>query len=287
MVLLNGIETSQTSAHDRGLLYGQSVFETIAINQGKLCLLDLHLKRLSLGCEALSIPFELAQLNNDLALLKDHIERIELIGKEAKPERFSKAVLRITLTMGEGGRGYLNPETPKANRILSLHDYPNHPEANWTEGIKLGLSTIKLASQPLLAGIKHGNRLEQVLARQQWHASWQEALLCDYNGNIIEATQSNAFLVKDGVLKTPDLSHAGVAGIMREFILLQAKKLGVSVQIVPLSVADFLHADEVFISNSVIGIWPVKQFQHSEFTQFTVTNVLLKSIINNDVIPNF
>lgn len=277
MVLLNGIETSQTSVFDRGLLYGQSVFETIAIREGKPCLLDLHLERLAKGCLALSIPYDESGLNDELSSffesLKKHVS--------------DKAVLRITITMGEGGRGYLDPQHPCVNRILSLHDYPGHPSSNWLDGIVLGLSSVKLASQPLLAGIKHGNRLEQVMARRLWQPHWQEALLFDYSDKLIEATQSNVFIVKNGAIKTPHLIDCGVAGVMREYVIRLAEELGFEVKLVSLSIADILNADEIFVSNSVIGVWPVKQFQQIDFVNFNVTNSLLKSIINNEVIPNF
>ena len=276
MVLVNGIESSQTSAFDRGLLYGQSVFETIAIRQADFCLLDLHLQRLIKGCKTLSIPLDCSALKRELALIKRHLD-----------PNSEKAVLRLSVTMGEGGRGYLNPKVPQVNRILSLHDYPQHPKQNWISGIILGLSEMRLASQPVLAGIKHGNRLEQVMARSAWQAGWQEALLCDYDNNVIEATQSNVFLVKDGIIKTPLLHNCGVAGVMREHIIEQAQKLGFDVQSVSLLVSDFFKADEIFVSNSIIGLWPVRQFQDIEFTNINVASTLLKSIINNEVIPNF
>ena len=275
MVLLNGLETSQTSVFDRGLLYGQSVFETIAIRQNDFCLLDLHLQRLAKGCEVLSMPLDQTALKNELALFR----------KSLKDN--AKSVLRITITMGEGGRGYLNPEEPQVSRILSLHDYPAHSSTNWTDGIILGLSDVKLASQPLLAGLKHGNRLEQLMARRSWQAGWHEAIVCDYAENVIEATQSNVFIVSDSVIKTPDLSYCGVAGVMREYVIEQAQKFGFEVQIVSLSVAELSQTDEVFVTNSIIGLWPVKQFQQHEFTHFNVATTLLKSIINNEVIPNF
>lgn len=276
MVLVNGIETSQTSAFDRGLLYGQSVFETIAIRQTDFCLLDLHLQRLTKGCKALYIPLDRAALRRELTLFKGMLS-----GNN------EKSVLRLTVTMGEGGRGYINPEAPQVNRILSLHDYPQHSKQNWIDGIILGLSEIRLASQPMLAGIKHGNRLEQIMARASWQADWHEAILCDYESNVIEATQSNVFIVKDGIIKTPLLNNCGVAGVMRECIIEQAQKLGFKVQSVSLLLSDLLDADEIFVSNSVIGLWPVKQFQELEFTNFNVAKTLLKSIINNEVIPNF
>lgn len=274
MVLLNGIETSQTSVFDRGLLYGQSVFETIAIRKNEFCLLERHLQRLAKGCEVLCIPLDQAALNNELALFRKSLNNN------------AKSVLRITITMGEGGRGYLNPEEPQVNRILSLHDHPIHSPSNWTDGIMLGLSDVKLASQPLLAGLKHGNRLEQLMARRSWQAGWHEAVVCDYSENVIEATQSNVFIVSKKVVKTPVLNQCGVAGVMREYVIEQAQKLGFEVQIVSLSVAELAQADEIFVTNSIIGLWPVKQFQQHEFTHFTVANTLLKSIINNEVIPN-
>ena len=202
--------------HDRGLLYGQSVFETIAVVNGKACLLDLHIERLERGCKTLGIP-----LNTDLLLN-------ELLGFIAN---CSKSVLRVTLTMGMGGRGYLNPEQAESVRILTLHEYPVQPPAHWDCGIELGVAKIRLASQPALAGIKHGNRLEQVIGRSQWQDSWREALLLDQAGNVIEGTQSNVFIVKAGQLLTPSLENAGVAGVMRSFILSNAYKLGLNTEI--------------------------------------------------------
>jgi 4-amino-4-deoxychorismate lyase len=146
---------------------------------------------------------------------------------------------------------------------------------------------VKLASQPLLAGLKHGNRLEQLMARRSWQDGWHEAIVCDYAESVIEATQSNVFIVKNNVIKTPVLSQCGVAGVMREYVIEQAQKLGFEVQIVSLSVAELSQADEVFVTNSIIGLWPVKQFQQIEFTHFNISNTLLKSIINNEVISNF
>lgn len=277
MVLLNGQKTTQTSINDRGLLYGQSVFETIAIKNGQACLLDLHLTRLFAGCKTLGIPLEQDILSNELGAFLKNISKTKA----------NKAVVRLTVTMGEGGRGYLDPEAPNISRILSLHDYPNHPSSYWQNGIELGLSSVKLASQPLLAGIKHGNRLEQIMARRLWEPHWQEAILCDYNDNVIEATQSNIFIVKDGIIKTPELTESGVSGVMREHIIRLAEQLGLEVQLVSLSVSELLNADELFVTNCLIGIWPVKRFQNTVFNKFNVSSTLLKSIISNEVIPNY
>jgi len=187
--------------------------------------------------------------------------------------------------MGEGGRGYQNPNEIHANRILSRHQFPEFDHRPWHDGIELGLVSIRLACQAALAGIKHGNRLEQIIARSQWQQGWHEALVLDQQDNVIEATQSNVFIVKDGDLKTPDLTHCGVAGVMREHIIEQAEKLGVAAQIVSLSVSDIHAAEEVFLSNSVIGVWPVRRFQSHVYDTPELSPKLLNLMIKNEVIP--
>lgn len=272
IVLVNGKSTQQTSALDRGLLYGQNVFETITVLNGKACLLEQHLERLQRGCNVLGIPFDIALLTREISELIEHQ---------------SKSVLRVTLTMGEGGRGYLNPSKPKSTRILSLHSYPDHPVSNWEEGIELGIVDIKLAHQPALAGIKHGNRLEQVIARTQWRENWQEALLHDHNNNIIEGTQSNVFILNGRELSTPSLELAGVAGVVREYIISNAHKLGLSVKTVSLSGDNIEAADAVFLSNSVIGLWPVKKLNSRLYTRHEISHKLLKLMIKDEIIPHY
>jgi len=270
--LINGIQSTQTSALDRGFLYGQSVFETIAVMNGRACLLDAHMQRLLRGCNTLGIPF-------DTDVLLREIE--QFIGNQ------DKKILRVTLSMGTGGRGYLNPQAPEPCRILSLHDYPNHPSSHWEVGIDLGIAEIRLAHQPALAGIKHGNRLEQVIARSQWHDTWHEALLLDHADNVIEATQSNVFVVNGCELLTPPLKQAGVEGVVREYVIANAHKLGLSAKTMSLSVDTLKTADEVFVTNSVIGLWPVKALNECFYTEHEISHKLLKLMIKNEVIPNY
>ncbi len=274
LVLVNGQANTQASALDRGLLYGQSVFETIAISNNKACLVDLHLKRLELGANTLNIPVSIDQIKADIAKALAHDE-------------LSRAVLRVTLSMGEGGRGYLNPVEATPSRIVSLHAYPEHDHSNWLEGINLGVADIRLSHQPALAGIKHGNRLEQIIARSQWQADWQEALLLDQHDSVVEATQSNVFIVNDNTVLTPKLEFAGVAGVAREYIVSQLDNLGMRFKSVSLSVNQIEAADDVFLSNSVIGVWPVKQFRSRVYSSFKTSHKLLKLMIKNEVIPNY
>ncbi|MFT5574154.1 MAG: 4-amino-4-deoxychorismate lyase [Cryomorphaceae bacterium] len=270
-VLINGQPGDQISVHNRGLLYGQSLFETIAIADGQACLLTEHMQRLQSGAQILGLPIEPSAI-------------IDEINQLAAGQQ--KAVIRVTLTMGAGGRGYLNPAEPESQRIVSLHEYPQYPIENWQKGIKLGLSNIRLGHQPALAGLKHGNRLEQILARSEWPDDCAEALLLDQSGNVVEATQSNIFIIKNNNLLTPKLELAGVAGVLRGFVLANANKVGVQAELVSLSLSDIEQADAVFLCNSVIGLWPVKQFQDQHYSDFALSNKLLKLIIKHGAIPN-
>lgn len=270
LTLINGIDTNKVSAIDRGLMYGQSVFETIAVSNGKPCLFDAHLERLLLGASQLGIEIDQSLISTEVAQLS---------------KQMSRGVIRINVTMGEGGRGYQNPGKILPTRIISQHEYPSYPSKYWTDGIELGLVDIRLAHQPVLAGIKHGNRLEQVIARSQWQNNWQEALVLDVDGNVIEGTQSNVFLVKDQCLITPKLDKCGVSGVMRKCVISLAQSLGLSVLEQPVSVDDIEQADEVFMSNSVIGLWPVSSFKNTLYSDLIITNKLLKIIIKNEFIP--
>jgi len=269
-VLVNGEITPHISALDRGVMYGQCIFETIAISNGRACLLDAHLQRLKRGAETLNINYDQSVLISEINTLISDV---------------SNAVLRINLTMGEGGRGYLNPEKQQPTRILSLHDYPIYPDLYTQKGIELGLVDIRLSHQPTLAGIKHGNRLEHIIARSQWQSDWHEALMMDINENIIEATQSNVFIVSDGVIITPCLKKAGVDGVMRQCVIELAKDLKIAVEVKLISVNDVMQADAVFLTNSIIGLWPVKRFNETLYSDLTLPIKLLKIIKNNEFIP--
>jgi len=268
-VLVNGEVTTSISALDRGVMYGQCVFETIAVSNGQACLLDEHLQRLKRGAGLLAIEYDQGLLNAEITKFIAGV---------------SRAVLRVNVTIGEGGRGYLSPSNPKPTRILSLHEYPEYPDSYTAEGIELGLADIRLSHQPMLAGIKHGNRLEQIIARSQWQNGWHEALVMDVDSNVIEATQSNVFIVSAGVMITPCLKHSGVAGVMRDCILKLAKDMNIPVEIKPISVDDVSRADAVFLSNSVIGLWPVKKFKERSYSDLTISNKLLKIIKENEFI---
>jgi 4-amino-4-deoxychorismate lyase len=243
-VLVNGIVEDCVASSDRGLLYGDGLFETIAVVDGLLQCWPRHLHRLQAGCDRLGLPAV-----DSTALLH---ECYALAGETAK------AVLKVIITRGSGGRGYRVPDTAVATRIVQLHEWPYFPDACVEHGVTARVCNTRLGQQPALAGIKHLNRLEQVLARREWNnPDIMEGLLLDSSGYLIEGTMSNIFLVRDGKLLTPDLSRCGVAGIMRTRVLELADSLSIDAAILPVEVKDLREADEVFICNSLIGIWPV------------------------------
>lgn len=245
-VLVNGAPGGAASALDRGLTYGDGLFETIAARDGLLEFWDRHERRLLSGLARLGIPAP------DPELLR--VEALGLLNGR------SPAVIKIVVTRGEGGRGYAPPGSATPTRIISRHPFPEWPAA-WAEhGVKVRWCETRLSRNPALAGIKHLNRLEQVLARREWDdPGIAEGLMLDTGDRVVEATARNLFLVRDGALLTPSLMNCGVAGVMRAVIMERAERLGISVSETALCKDDVESADEVFLTNSLCGVWPVRR----------------------------
>ncbi|PCH60123.1 MAG: aminodeoxychorismate lyase [Gammaproteobacteria bacterium] len=246
--LINGKVGDQVSIFDRGLLYGDGVFETMAMLGRRLALWHEHMQRLQSACEVLGFSFP------GKLLLEKEIR--QLIGSHEQG-----ATLKITLTRGVGERGYRPVRGNTPTRIISIHDGPDLPKNYIENGIRLRCCDMRLATSKL-AGLKHLNRLEQVLAQAEWQPEQgiQEGLMLNHDNHVIEGTMTNVFIVKNEVLITPDLTHAGVAGVMRRYLMDIAQNHNIEIRESHLSLADVKNADEVFVTNSVIGIWPVRQF---------------------------
>ncbi|WGS84483.1 aminodeoxychorismate lyase [Methylomonas sp. UP202] len=258
MFLLNGEPAHCIDPADRGLQYGDGLFETLEVRQGRPLFLDRHLRRLASGCRRLMIPMP------DAGLLEAEALSFAA-GREA-------AVLKLIVTRGCGGRGYRQPDVIQPTRLFSLHPYPDYPAHYQTDGIVADFCRQRLSSNATLAGIKHLNRLEQVLARAEWSDdSRQEGLMLDVQNYVVEGTMSNLFIVKSGVLLTPALTDCGVAGIVREWSLAFAAAEGLPSVEAAITVDQVLAADEVFVTNSVIGIWPVRRLAGQDFPVGQVT----------------
>ena len=254
LCLVNGEVQDHISSSDRGLLYGDGLFETMAVVDGKIPLWSLHLNRFQQSCQRLKLDCPpVSVLQTEIRQLSQDVER---------------AIIKLILTRGVGGRGYAPLATTLPTRILQRHPWPESPRANWETGVNVIFCEQTLARQPALAGIKHLNRLEQVLARGEWQdPAVQEGLLADSEGNIIEAVSHNVFLINGESLSTPDLRYSGVAGVMREYILSIVPEKGRSVQVSSISKEDILRADAVFLCNSLHGIWPICELDGKHYPQ--------------------
>lgn len=264
-MLINGRESEQISASDRGFQYGDGLFETLLVENGEPEFLDRHLERLRIGCERLSIRFP------GNSILKHETFRI--------CESVESAVLKIIVSRGPGGRGYRIPDPIEPTRVMSIHGLPEYPIDFPNQGIRAVLCKNRLGINPALAGLKHMNRLEQILARSEWDSpSIQEGLMRDSSGNVIEGTMSNLFLVQHGALVTPDLSGSGVFGIVRAQVLEIAARARIDARIEAVRVEDIEQADEIFVTNSIIGLWPVVEFERSAHAIGPVTRKIMQCL---------
>jgi 4-amino-4-deoxychorismate lyase len=263
MFLLNGEADNTLSLQDRGLHYGDGLFETIAVRGGKIEFWQRHMRRLAEGCRRLQIP-----VPGEGLLLE---EARQLLNEQ------TDAVLKIIITRGPGGRGYRSPDQAQTTptRLLAHYDLPVYPD----DGVALRLCATRLGLNPALAGIKHLNRLEQVLARSEWrNETVYEGLMLDINDQVIEGTMSNLFFVKAGVLHTPDVSNCGVAGIMRDVIAGSAQQLDVPLHVGHFTLDDLYAADELFICNSLIGLLPAHRLEQQSYSIGPLTKRLSSAI---------
>lgn len=267
--LVNGRPEQWLSVRDRGLAYGDGLFETIRVTGGRATLLDGHLQRLMQGAGILRIALDEPQLREEL---------------EAAAAEQGEGLLKLIITRGEAGRGYAPPAEPRPTRLLYCSPLPDYPANNQRQGIRLYPCATRMGHQPLLAGIKHLNRLEQVLARSEWQdVRYAEGLVCDLHGRPIEGTMSNLFLRLDGQWLTPSLALCGVRGVMRDYLMQQLTAAGEDVIERTVEFSELLASEEVFYCNSVYGVWPVIELgthswsigQHTRRAQILAEQILL------------
>lgn len=237
----NGERVEGAWTGTRALHYGDGVFRTGLVLEGRLVQREQQLARLAVDASRL-----------DLEMPSTLGDEIDALCAEA-----GEGALRIVLSRADSGRGY-RPGGARCDRLLRISSLPDYAAQDWRNGIACAWSPVLLAVQPRLAGIKHLNRLEQVLASRDWPDGCREVLMCDAEGRVTSGSRSNVFFVIDGVLVTPDLSFAGVAGMMREHLVALARQAGVGCEIGLVSPDEVRHASEAFVCNSLIGVWPVR-----------------------------
>jgi 4-amino-4-deoxychorismate lyase len=243
-VLREGRVRLWVEPEDRGLAYGDGVFETLLVHRGEPVWWQEHWQRLHEGARRLGLPMpDEAEVRHECAsLLADA----------------GRAVLKILLTRGGGGRGYRPPERATPTVVLSRHEAPTAP----ARGLNLRWAKTTMAMQPALAGIKHCNRLEQVLARAEWQdPDIDEALMCDGEDRVVGATSANLFVLLGGRWLTPSVERCGIAGIARGWLLANLPGAAVA----DLNAAEISRADALFLCNAVRGILPVRRLGMREW----------------------
>ena len=199
-------------------------------------------------------------------------------------ESLERGVIKIIVTRGRGGRGYRVSPTSVATWAVGSYAWPVFDKRCQNDGASVLICRTRLGHQPALAGVKHLNRLEQVLARCEWQHEWDEGLMLDQEGTLVEGTMCNVFLVEDGRLFTPLLDRAGVAGIMREQVLRLSAHLGLDASERRIPMSDLDRAEEIFLTNSLIGVWPIRRVNRRHLQPGPVSRRLQRAIHDEDLV---
>jgi 4-amino-4-deoxychorismate lyase len=264
--LVNGSFSATISPLDRGFAYGDGVFRTIKVINGLPEHWPMHYQTLFADCSAIGIVCPSAD-----TFISD-------FKKIFDADEFS-AVVKIIVTRGEGERGYNPPAITTPMRVMIKSSMPDYPEVNFSEGVVLHLCDTRIAHQPKLAGIKHLNRLDNVLARMEWHdPKVAEGVMLDMDGNVIECTAANIVARYGDTLITPKLDQCGVAGITRKQILAHAKRLELNTAIERMNLKDLHSADEVIICNSLFGAWQVRELAGQQWAKQLLAEKLRKAL---------
>jgi 4-amino-4-deoxychorismate lyase len=253
-MLINGAPGSTINAEDRGLAYGDGVFRTLRMQAGRPVCWERQFAKLQRDCGALRLSCPSA-----LVLSSE----LQQLGKT-----LADGIGKIIITRGVSNRGYAPAAQSEATRILSVTPSVAFPFEYAKQGVRVHVCKVRLGHQVLLAGIKHLNRLENVLAAGEWQdQDVPEGLLSDISGLVISGTRSNLFMLRGNILYTPNLSRCGVAGVQRDRVIDWAKQHGVTSKVADFHMEELVQADEIFLVNSVFGLWPVRELADYRRTQ--------------------
>lgn len=249
--MLNGIFNAPISVMDRGLAYGDGVFTTIAWRNGCIEFVTEHIQRLERDTAALAVQIDKELLANEVV---DFINLLE-------QEKIKEGVIKIILTRQATTRGYFSEKNTPANRLLIWQPLPENIRELQARGINLTVCKQRL-SKSNLAGVKHLNRLEQVLARQEWQTKIDslvvhDGIMLDQNNKIVETTKANIFWRKGNVFYTPMLDISGITGIVRQKVIDILQSMSHRVELGHYDIEQVLEADEIFTTNCLMHVLPV------------------------------
>ncbi len=269
MIFINGQSSDCLDPRDRAVQYGDGVFRTLLVRQGAAWLWARHYAKLAADCLALGLDCP------DEAVLAEEVWRLSGQGD---------GVVKILISRGVGGRGYRCPERSESTRMVMWSPLPTYPSEWHTQGIRAHECATRLAIQPRLAGIKHLNRLENVLARSEWSDPvLAEGVLRDMEGYPVEGTMTNLFFHDGAGWVTPALDRCGVAGVMRDHIMALMSGWGEKVTVRRVEWDELLAAQEIFLCNSVVGVWPVVRLAHRTWPVGPATKRLCAGLDSENV----
>ena len=275
--LINGVTADYLNINDRAIHYGDGLFETILCSENKLLYWSQHYLRLQRSAQRLKLrcPDEDVLLGDIRSLLKLN----ETPGSKV-------CSIKIIITRGSSDRGYVIPKKTNEKRIVLMSalaaDYSSLLSGELLSG-ELYICKNQVSINESLAGLKHLNRLENVLARNEWNDTannqFIDGLMLNARQQVIEGSMSNVFAIKENNLYTPDLSQSGVNGIMRDMIIAAAGRNNIQLSIRNLTLEDLYEMEEIFISNSLMGIRSVNKIEASLYQQQTLTKFMLSELL--------
>lgn len=255
MRLVNGIAAEMLSLNDRSIQFGDGVFRTMKVTDGRIEFWPQHYAKLVSDCARIGI------VATSEALLLADISQLARLDHAT-----SDHSIKIIITRGESARGYAAAADLQPNRIVQRAALPVYSPSLYTEGAVLRLCATRASWQPALAGIKHLNRLENILARREWSdASIFDGVMLDRDGFVIEGVMSNLFALIDGVWCTPQLDESGVAGVYRSMLLKNNALGGIPIKECQIGLADLYLARQVFVCNSLAACVPVRQLEQQHW----------------------
>jgi len=258
VVFIDGRPADLIEVLDRGLQYGDGLFETVLIQDGRPCQWRRHLDRLYAGAQRLGIP----------------LPATDNLGREVRAlvAGLDSAVLKILVTRGRGGRGYRPPAAPEPHRLLLVYPLASGVDRFREEGIRARYCRTPASLNPALAGMKHLNRLDSVLARREWdgleaeNGTIEEGLMLDPSGFLVGGTMTNAFLWDGRALRTPPVDRAGIAGTRRALLLERAETAGIPCRVEPLGPSEIERSQGLLLTNTLVGVWPVRELDGHSYS---------------------
>ena len=267
-------ETANVSPDDRGLQYGDGLFETIAIRDGEPRLFAYHMDRLKKGCDVLGIS---APANSEL--LRGVMRAVASNNVSA-----AYSVAKVIVSAGAAVRGYGRSRVAAPAVIFGAFPAAPPPLDSYRDGIEIAVCKTRLGVNSALSGLKTLNRLEQVLARSEIADSDVfEGLTLDADGNIICGTMSNVFIVSNQSISTPSLDRCGVEGVMRRHVIESLRDRGIASEIRTIGMTELRESDEVFFTNSQFGVMPVRRCTTTDWTSGEVTRNVMNILADSGI----